>query len=179
MKEPRIHHPIHAVIEDLRAAGRTPRLQIDARRRDVEVPESIRRTWQARLVIDLDPSYPLALEQDEHGLSADLAFSGVVSRCRFSWASIYAVLDRATGRGILVDAHLPPAELPAALSWEPPRARPRLSAVPSARSVEPNGLAPDDPGATLGSDPDARPDPDSDARAKERRAKFRVIDGGR
>ncbi len=132
-----IHHPIQAAIEDVYVAGHTPRLQIDARRKDVELPDSVRRSWQARLVIDLDPSYPLELSYDADGLSVDLAFQGTVSRCRFGWRAIYAVIDRSTGRGIVVEAHLPPPELGPELAWIDKAKKPRLSAVPSDPSAAP------------------------------------------
>ncbi len=219
-----IHHPIQAAVEDVYGAGHTPRLQIDARRNDVEVPESVRRTWQARLVIDLDPSYPLDLSYDANGVSVDLAFQGIVSRCRFGWRAIYAVIDRTTGRGIVVEAHLPPPELDGELVWVERQKKPRLSAVPSlrplgsgslgsgslgsgslgsgssgsgevrpARSVSaaaspivPAGERPSMPSestpipspvSTPGADAGAMSG--SDAAAKERRSRFRVIDGGR
>ena len=231
----RIHHPIQAAIEDVYAAGHTPRLQIDARRKDVGVPDTVRRSWQARLVIDLDPSYPLALEYDAGGLSVDLAFQGVVSRCRFGWHAVYAVIDRSTGRGIVVEGHLPAPELPPEQAWVDKSRKPRLAAVPSsagaaqgsdqgsARSSEPPQPSSERPApvtpfakrlpsvppsaleppvaftseappprstpstAPVGAAPEPQPSPSlapgsgnvSDDAAKERRARFRVIDGGR
>lgn len=236
-----IHHPIQAAIEDVYVAGHTPRLQIDARRKDVELPDSVRRSWQARLVIDLDPSYPLELSYDADGLSVDLAFQGMVSRCRFGWRAIYAVIDRSTGRGIVVEAHLPPPELGPELAWIDKAKKPRLSAVPSADpaaspsspaprpSVSPLGRVSARPSADgsrsivplaehlasippkavegeassagavsapavgtpstapIGARSEPQPSPSvapssgsaSDEAAKERRARFRVIDGGR
>lgn len=210
-----IHHPIQAAIEDVYAAGHTPRLQIDARRNDVEVPDSVRRSWQARLVIDLDPSYPLDLSYDAEGVAVDLAFSGVVSRCRFAWRAIYAVIDRSTGRGIVVEAHLPPPELAAELTWIERQKKPRLSAVPLRPSAGSEGrpspegvravvplaermpsVVRDEPAPVAGGTPNtppvgARSEPQpspsvapgsssaSDEAARERRARFRVIDGGR
>lgn len=189
MKRRIIHHPIHAAIEDVYAAGHTPRLQIDARRADVEVPGSVRRTWQARLVIDLDPSYPLDLAYDPDGVSVDLAFQGNVSRCRFPWSGIYAVIDRSTGRGIVVEAHLPPAELASELAWvDPTSRRPRLAAVPAVsepkRSIE-RASTPSTAPVAARSEPQPSPSvapgasSSSDEQARERRARFRVIDGGR
>jgi stringent starvation protein B len=234
-----IHHPIQAAIEDVYVAGHTPRLQIDARREDVDLPDSVRRSWQARLVIDLDPSYPLELLYDADGVSVDLAFQGVVSRCRFGWRAIYAVIDRSTGRGIVVEAHLPPPELGSDVVWVDKAKKPRLSAVPSADpasspSARPSALSSGSalsarPGARastdgsrpivplaehlasipptasevdavvkppaggtpstapIGSRTEPQPSPSvaptsgsaSDEAAKERRARFRIIDGGR
>lgn len=187
-----IHHPIQAAIEDVYGAGHTPRLQIDARRNDVEVPESVRRQWQARLVIDLDPSYPLDLAYDPDGVAVDLAFQGVVSRCRFGWRAIYAVIDRATGRGIVVEAHLPPPELAVELAYVERQKKPRLSAVPSVRPLGIAGRAVSDAAPSErpreerpaivnepAEAPPSAPIAASDEAAKERRARFRVIDGGR
>jgi stringent starvation protein B len=182
-----IHHPIQAAVEDIYGAGHTPRLQIDARRNDVEVPESVRRTWGARLVIDLDPSYPLDLAYDADGVSVDLAFQGIVSRCRFGWRAVYAVIDRATGRGIVVEAHLPPPDLDAELVWVERQKKPRLSAVPSARPLvraskpasERSGAEGTPKPMSAVSPASPSPVPGSDEVAKERRARFRVIDGGR
>jgi stringent starvation protein B len=183
MKPREVYHPIQAAIEDVYAAGHTPRLQLDARRRDVIVPDFIRRTWQARLVIDLDPSYPLDLAYEAAGIGVDLAFQGQVSRCTLSWESIYAVIDRSTGRGVVVEAHLPPAELAPEQAWvDHASKRPKLSAVPVAQ--EKAGEADEAP------PPEERPREDkpredkpreasSDEAAKARRARFKVIDGGR
>lgn len=111
-KPPAPSHPIAKAIEDVLLAGHTPRVHVDARRRDVVVPDHVRERWQARLVIDLDPSWPLRLEYGEDGLGVDLAFQGIVTRCTFGWKAIYVVLDRATGRGTVIEAQLPPHELP-------------------------------------------------------------------
>jgi stringent starvation protein B len=194
----KVHHPIQAAIEDVYAAGHTPRLQIDARRRDVTVPDFIRRQWQARLVIDLDPSYPLDLEYGADGISVDLAFQGQVSRCKLAWPAVYAVIDRTTGRGIVVEAHLPVPELAADDAWvDRASKRPKLSALPSsqpaksAKAAEAEGAevaevaeiaaakgdaAEGEPAKGEPAEPAAKSAEDA---AKERRARFRVIDGGR
>lgn len=105
-------HPIQQGIEKLYAAGKTPRLRIDARRSDVVVPDHIRERWQESLVIDLDAGYPLELEYSDEGLRCDLAFAGQVTRCTFPWVSIYGLFDRASGHGVQIPAHLPKEELP-------------------------------------------------------------------
>lgn len=141
MKSTQLHHPIQRAIEDVYATGHTPRVQVDARRVDVTVPEFIRKQWQARLVIDLDPSYPLNLAYTKEGLVVELAFQGQVTRCLFGWLSIYAIIDRSTGRGIVVESHLPPAELDAALLWvEKPKAAPKNGRKASPlRALSPSG----------------------------------------
>ena len=89
-------HPIGRAIENILAAGHTPRLQFDARRKDVTVPEHVRARWGARLIIDVDPSWPLAMEHTKEALELDLAFQGVVERCVLGWGSIYAIVDRSS-----------------------------------------------------------------------------------
>jgi stringent starvation protein B len=168
-------HPLVRAIEQLYAAGATPRLVIDARRIDVVVPDFLRVKWAERLVIDLDAAYPLDLAYDTAGVHASLAFSGVVSRCTFSWQSIYRIVDRADGRGIVVPAHEPAAELPPELAYgtsEPDPGRAVTEIVDAKKSA----LAAVPPAAgTTSAAPTASA---SDEEAKARRAKFRVIEGG-
>jgi stringent starvation protein B len=180
-------HPIAKAIEDVLAAGHTPRIQVDARRADVTVPDHVRERWQARLVIDLDPSWPLALEHGPDALEVTLAFQGLESRCRFGWGSIYVVLDRATGRGLVVESQLPPHELEPTLAYErqdigrPERAEGRPALVPVDTKAAPperrsrRKAAPSAPRKDPSPEPAART---SDDEAKERRARFRVIPGG-
>jgi len=124
---------------------------VDARRVDVMVPEFIRKQWQARLVIDLDPSYPLNLAYTKEGLEVELAFAGQVTRCLFGWLSIYAIIDRSTGRGIVVESHLPAAELDAALLWvekpKPASSNGRKSSP--LRALSPSGSKSEKPKAEL------------------------------
>jgi stringent starvation protein B len=175
-------HPLARAIEQLYAAGQTPRLVLDARRADVIVPDFVRTKWESQLVIDLDASYPLDLVYDVDGVHASLAFQGVVTRCTFSWASIYRVLERASGRGIVVPAHEPEAELPPELRYE---GGSPVTEIVDARATPKAGLsvAPA-PAAPLSVAPPASPSaPEtakgtSDEEAKARRAKFRVIEGG-
>lgn len=188
-------HPIGQAIEDVLAAGHTPRIHVDARRNDVTVPDHVRERWQARLVIDLDPSWPLNLEQTEEGVEANLAFQGLETRCKFGWGAIYVVMDRATGRGMVVEAQLPPHELDAALKHgEPPRpkdakAHTRPTLVPVEEPAAPASLpTPKEPpkrrkgsaasAAAVSREPPAPPTRSSDEEARERRARFRVIPGG-
>lgn len=178
-KKPSLH-PIAQAIEDVFAAGHTPRIQVDARRADVTVPEHVRERWQARLVIDLDPSWPLALEHGPEGLGVTLAFQGIEARCQFGWGAIYVVLDRATGRGMVIEAQLPPHELDPAVAFgaagpasRDAHDRPTLVPVESpAPAPKPRRRAAKKP------TPAPAPAPSSDEEAKQRRARFRVIRGG-
>lgn len=100
-------HPVQSVVESLYAAGRCPRLHVNATCEGVVCPDFIREQWQERLIIDLDASYPLDLSFSEDGIGADLSFGGYVTRCTFPWKAIYVVADRATGRGIVLDQNMP------------------------------------------------------------------------
>jgi stringent starvation protein B len=177
-------HPVQSVIESLYAAGRCPRLHVNATHAAVVCPEEIRHQWKERLIIDLDASYPLELAFGTTGLAANLSFGGNVSRCTFPWESIYVVMDRATGRGIVLDRHVPesvrrqssPQPAAAAVArvepdTEPSEPRPELRAVADDPA----------PAAAAAAEP-AKPDADKPATdetaVKKRRAAFRVIDGG-
>jgi stringent starvation protein B len=100
-------HPVQSVVESLYAAGRCPRLHVNATCEGVVCPDFIREQWQERLIIDLDASYPLDLSFTEDGIGADLSFGGYVTRCIFPWRAVYVVADRATGRGIVLDQNMP------------------------------------------------------------------------
>ncbi|MFO7561422.1 MAG: ClpXP protease specificity-enhancing factor SspB [Enhygromyxa sp.] len=102
-------HPVQSVVESLYAAGRCPRLHVNATCEGVVCPDFIREQWQERLIIDLDATYPLDLSFSEAGIGADLSFGGYVTRCTFPWEAIYVVADRATGRGIVLDQNMPEA----------------------------------------------------------------------
>lgn len=100
-------HPVQSVVESLYAAGRCPRLHVNASCEGVVCPDHIRDQWRERLIIDLDASYPLDLTFAEEGIGADLSFGGHVTRCTFPWKAIYVVADRASGKGIVIDQNMP------------------------------------------------------------------------
>jgi stringent starvation protein B len=100
-------HPVQSVVESLYAAGRCPRLHVNATCEGVVCPDHIREQWRERLIIDLDASYPLDLTFTEDGIGADLSFNGNVTRCTFPWKAIYVVADRASGKGIVLDQNMP------------------------------------------------------------------------
>ena len=179
-------HPVQSVIESLYAAGRCPRLHVNATHAAVVCPEEIRHQWKERLIIDLDSSYPLDLTFGTTGLAANLSFGGMVTRCTFPWESIYVVMDRATGRGIVLDRHVPESvrrqsgtPAPAArLDTDPePASEPR----PDLRAVSPEPAAPE-PAPAAAAAPEPAPAADKpttdETQVKKRRAAFRVIDGG-
>ncbi len=189
-------HPVQSVIESLYAAGRCPRLHVNATHASVVCPDEIRHQWKERLIIDLDSSYPLDLTFGQTGIAANLSFGGLVTRCTFPWEAIYVVMDRATGRGIVLDRHVPEsvrrqsgAAAPAARldgDTESTPERPELRAI----SSEPDPVET----SPLEGNPDAEADaaatgnaavatesekPATDeTQVKKRRAAFRVIDGG-
>jgi stringent starvation protein B len=100
-------HPVQSVVESLYAAGRCPRLHVNATCEGVVCPDHIRDQWRERLIIDLDASYPLGLSFADEGIGADLSFGGHVTRCTFPWKAIYVVADRASGKGIVIDQNMP------------------------------------------------------------------------
>lgn len=159
-------HPVQSVVESLYAAGRCPRLHVNALTEGVVCPDFIREQWQERLIIDLDASYPLDLTFDDHGIAADLSFGGYVTRCTFPWKAIYVVADRATGRGIVLEQNMPESVR-----------RSRQASPPTTGPLNPSKLAVEEGG---GEDkaPSAAEDDPEDESAKKRRAAFRVIDGG-
>lgn len=177
-------HPVQSVIESLYAAGRCPRLHVNAIYEGVVCPDFIREQWRERLIIDLDASYPLDLTFEEAGLSADLSFGGYVTRCTFPWAAVYVVADRSTGRGIVLDQHMPE-------SVKRSRAAKGAPARTELRSVTEDGSG-DTPAVTpvpapaeepAPAEAEAAPEPADEAPEKveevqRRRAAFRVIDGG-
>lgn len=201
-----MYHPVQKVVESLYAAGRCPRLHVNAMNEGVVCPDEIRARWRERLILDLDATYPLDLQYDEVGLSADLSFGGVVSRCVFPWPAIYVVADRASGRGIVLDEHLPESVRRASQmpTTGPLPERSDLRRVFDSRpspvaaveaSVEGAG---EEDAPTTGPHPDAdtkpeakakakakdedapqaRPTEESESKAQARRAAFKIIDGG-
>ncbi|PRP91838.1 Stringent starvation protein B [Enhygromyxa salina] len=183
-------HPVQSVVESLYAAGRCPRLHVNAACDGVVCPDFIREQWQERLIIDLDASYPLDLSFVDEGIDADLSFGGYVTRCSFPWKAIYVVADRATGRGIVLDQNMPES---VRRSRQPPTTGP-LPAEGDLRSTFEKGqarrvggpskrLKPSKSTSAAGSSSQPATDaeasnPEGDQEAKRRRAAFRVIDGG-
>lgn len=180
-------HPVQSVVESLYAAGRCPRLHVNSTYDGVECPDFIREQWQERLIIDLDTSYPLDLRFSEEGLSAELSFGGYITRCHFPWNSVYVVADRATGRGIVLDKHVPESvkkgrEKPTTGPWT---TKTDLLAVSDKKNGEPDEAAPvaaakenSGQAAEAEAAPPASVSPEQEERVKKRRAAFRVIDGG-
>lgn len=180
-------HPVQSVIESLYAAGRCPRLHVNATHTSVVCPEEIRQQWKERLIIDLDSSYPLDLTFGQTGLAANLSFGGMVTRCTFPWEAIYVVMDRATGRGIVLDRHVPESVrrqtgAPAAAGRLDGEPEPAAESRPDLRAVggEPSPATPAPAAAAASSEAASAPDkPTTDeTQVKKRRAAFRVIDGG-
>jgi stringent starvation protein B len=96
-------HPARKMVESLHAKGACPRIQVDLLNEDVVCPDFVKEKWKDKLVIDLDPSYPLNLGFTELGIEADLSFGGIVTRCVFPFDAIFVVVDRETGKGIRLD----------------------------------------------------------------------------
>jgi len=182
-------HPVQSVIDSLYAAGRCPRLHVNALHPGVVCPDFIREQWRERLIIDLDASYPLDLTFEDEGLAADLSFGGYVTRCSFPYAAIYVVADRSTGRGIVLDQNMPAAIKASRLGKPEVERAPKLQSVPSlqglgdgtsaeasATEASPEPAAPQEPAPDGASAAASATDDREDV--KKRRAAFRVIDGG-
>jgi stringent starvation protein B len=167
---PTLVHPVQSVIESLYAAGRCPRLHVNAVADGVVCPDFIRDQWRERLIIDLDPSYPLDLNFTDATLSADLSFGGYVTRCTFPYGAVYVVADRSTGRGIVLDQNMPES-VKRSRYGRPPAAS--QSGKPQLHSVAEGEGAPAEAAA-----PDESPPQTNDDAVQKRRAAFKVIDGG-
>ena len=186
-------HPVQSVVESLYAAGRCPRLHVNATCDGVVCPDFIREQWQERLIIDLDATYPLDLTFSDDGIGADLSFGGYVTRCNFPWRAIYVVADRATGRGIVLDQNMPESvkrsrqppttgPLPAGGdlrgTFDHERAKDHRVGGPS-KPRRRSKLKPKNSATTVGSSqPATQASPDREEEAQRRRAAFKVIDGG-
>ncbi len=184
-------HPVQSVIESLYAAGRCPRLHVNALFEGVSCPDFIREQWRERLIIDLDPSYPLDLTFEAEGLGADLSFGGYVTRCSFPYGAVYVVADRSTGRGIVLDQNMPDSVKRTrygraggdASSAAP--AKPSLRPVAAAEDPAPAASRDEDDAPTVDTKvnedaaAETTPKPEADTeQVQKRRAAFRVIDGG-
>lgn len=134
----------------------------------VVCPDFIRDQWRERLIIDLDPSYPLDLTFLEEALSADLSFGGYVTRCTFPYGAVYVVADRTTGRGIVLDQNMPD-------SVKRNRFPKGNEDKPVLRTVGGDTEAPPKPRPA---EPAPAADPTDESQVKKRRAAFKVIDGG-
>jgi stringent starvation protein B len=175
-------HPVQSVIESLYAAGRCPRLHVNAAFKGVVCPDFIREQWQERLIIDLDPSYPLDLMFETEGLAADLSFGGYVTRCTFPYGAVYVVADRSTGRGIVLDQNMPESVKRSRYgrtAAQPAKGKPTL------RSVNAGATETDTAQATAtdstGETDSVRETPGveiDEAQVQKRRAAFKLIDGG-
>jgi stringent starvation protein B len=166
-------HPVQSVIESLQAAGRCPRLHVNAMFEGVVCPDFIRDQWRERLIIDLDPSYPLDLTFLEEALSADLSFGGYVTRCTFPYGAVYVVADRSTGRGIVLDQNMPDSVKRSRFGKGEEAQKPVLRTVGGDDDAEPTPKPRAEPApAATG---EAATD---ETQVKKRRAAFKVIDGG-
>lgn len=162
-------------IEELHGADQTPRLMIDATVEGVDVPDWIKGQWGEALPIDLDPSYPLDLRLEDDGLYCCLSFGGPCD-CFFPWRSIYVVQDRDSQFGVVIDANLP-AKLETVAEDEAdepvePLDEEQTAPAPAETATPVEGITHTPP-------TDAVPDTSPSDSAESRRARFRVIDGGK
>lgn len=173
---------MQSVIESLYAAGRCPRLHVNAMFEGVICPDFIREQWRERLIIDLDPSYPLDLTFEDEWLAADLSFGGYVTRCTFPYGAVYVVADRSTGRGIVLDQNMPDSVKRSRYGKSVTGAvKPTLRSVgqepPASDGEETEANQEAASSGDAGTDPPPVPKADED-QVQKRRAAFKVIDGG-
>ena len=166
-------HPVQSVIESLQAAGRCPRLHVNAMFDGVVCPDFIRDQWRERLIIDLDPSYPLDLTFLEEGLSADLSFGGYVTRCTFPYGAVYVVADRSTGRGIVLDQNMPESVKRNRFSKSNEDAQKPVLRTVGGDNTEAAAAKP-----RPAEQPAPSAEPTDETQVKKRRAAFKVIDAG-
>jgi stringent starvation protein B len=160
---------VQSVVESLHAAGRCPRLHVNALAEGVVCPDFIREQWRERLIIDLDSSYPLNLTFEDESIGADLSFGGFVTRCSFPFTAIYVVADRQTGRGIELDQHMPESVRESRKKRPAPGPAPDAGPRAAPKNLEVAKVQEESPPEVETSD---------EERAKRRRAAFKVIDGG-
>ncbi len=139
----------------------------------VVCPDFIRDQWRERLIIDLDPSYPLDLTFLEEGLSADLSFGGYVTRCSFPYGAVYVVADRSTGRGIVLDQNMPDSVKRSRYG----KGTDDEAQKPALRTVGGDAQS-EEPGPTEERTEAATGEPTDENQVQKRRAAFKVIDGG-
>jgi len=99
---------IQRSIQDLLRRGRNAHVLVDATRDGVEVPDHVREQWKQRLMLDLNPDWPMGLDFDEQAFYADLGFQGVLMRCRIPFRAVWAVMDTKDGNGFVFHSNLPP-----------------------------------------------------------------------
>ncbi|MBK8263677.1 MAG: hypothetical protein IPK80_20360 [Nannocystis sp.] len=98
---------VRRLIEAIHQKGSCPRLQVDLTREGIVCPDFVCEKWGERLIIDLDPSYPLDLRFTATGLDVDLSFGGYVTRCTFPYAAIYMIVDRGAGQQVFFEENAP------------------------------------------------------------------------
>jgi stringent starvation protein B len=161
-----LRNSIQRSIEDLHKRGANAHLLVDATRDGVEVPDHVREQWGQRLVLDLNPSWPLHLDYDDQALYADLGFQGVLSRCRIPFRAVWAVMDTASGNGFVFHANVP-AEVARELAARGPDA---AAAPPSEnRDVAPSPVPRPARGAAAAKPP----------KAKRKAPSLRLVKGGK
>ncbi|KIG14392.1 hypothetical protein DB30_06867 [Enhygromyxa salina] len=160
--------------------------------KDAVCPDFVREQWKERLVIDLDPSYPLELEFTGLGVEANLSFGGYVTRCTFPWAAIYVVAERESGGGRVFEQNVPaslraklvPAGVDPSLTKVSDKDRTRGSRRrkrnrPSKEPVKFGLAAAEDSSDETETESETKVEVQADQQeVKARRATFTVIDGG-
>jgi stringent starvation protein B len=120
----------------------------------------------------------------EEGVAADLSFGGYVTRCSFPYKAIYVVADRSTGQGVVLDQNMPDSIRRARKKATTGEVQPAVAASPSPAPAPAAAAVPlaaesrtDEPIAAESSGEHESPGT-ADEKVQERRAAFRIIDGG-
>lgn len=100
--------------------GKTPMLLIDARHKDVIIPEHIREKWKEALAINLKAADPLNIVFTETAIEVDLAFNHTLMRCTLPWHRIYSIIISGTNQGFRLQAE-PGLQQPKASEEEAPK----------------------------------------------------------
>lgn len=198
-----MENSVRRLIEAIHQKGSCPRLQVDLTRDRIVCPDFVRERWGERLIIDLDPSYPLNLRFTATGVDVDLSFGGHVSRCTFPYTAIYMIVDRDAGQQVLFEENAPASvrrEMGLTLTPQRGPAATSERAAGESRRRRRGARADDANAAALAEAPrplaalapapaEAEPveadtaekrmsEETGQAVAERRRANFRVIDGG-
>ena len=173
---------IQQFIEALHADEQCPRLLVNALVDGVVVPDHIREKWGNALPIDLEPNYPLELQMTDEGLACCLSFGGPFE-CFFPWKSIYVVQDRATQMGVVVEDNVPKSmQIQKEMTDGVVLKRTETDNQPKTKKQKDVQSSPQPAVAPVPETQDekASEEEELDLDSPEaRRARFRVIDGGR
>jgi stringent starvation protein B len=92
-------------IAQMHAINGVPRLFVNMSHPGLVMPERLKGS--PAQAFDLQKEYPLFMEKTETALEVSLAFQGETVRCVIPWASIFRIVERHTGKGIMFAQNAP------------------------------------------------------------------------